>query len=370
MSAPPPVTPGPTRLAAGSTCSRLGLLGLRTRRMRAVLSALGISIGIATMVVVTGIPASSQQDLMSELSALGTNMLQRRSRHRTRTRRRCCRRSRPADGRAGSARSRVASAVANTHAVVRRNDRPTRTTAPGLTVLAARPTCCDGGQRPDALRPVPRRGHRDGSRPPSSARSPPPGSASPGWHRPAAARRSSSATRWFTVIGILDPLPLAPEIDRSVLVGWEAAAGQLGFDGHPTVVYLQASEDAIEDVRAVLPATLNPRAARPGPGQPPVRRAGRETGHREHVLRAVPRPGRRWRCWSAASAWPTRWSSRCWNAARRSACAGRWAPTGARSAAQFLTESVLLSVLGGLAGHGPRRCSRPSATPRYQGWPP
>ena len=54
----------------------LGLIGLRTRPARAVLSALGIAIGIATMVVVTGIPASSQAALLDELTALGTNMLQ------------------------------------------------------------------------------------------------------------------------------------------------------------------------------------------------------------------------------------------------------------------------------------------------------
>src|SRR3954453_23056609 len=54
----------------------LGLLGVRTRKMRAALSALGISIGIATMIVVTGIPASSQRALLNQLTALGTNMLQ------------------------------------------------------------------------------------------------------------------------------------------------------------------------------------------------------------------------------------------------------------------------------------------------------
>jgi putative ABC transport system permease protein len=43
-----------------------------------------------------------------------------------------------------------------------------------------------------------------------------------------------------------------------VLVGWDAARGLLGFDGHPTVIYLQSSEQDIEDVRAVLPATVNP----------------------------------------------------------------------------------------------------------------
>ncbi|GGM23685.1 hypothetical protein GCM10010129_80120 [Streptomyces fumigatiscleroticus] len=63
---------------------------------------------------------------------------------------------------------------------------------------------------------------------------------------------------WFTVIGILDPLPLAPDLDRSVLVGWEAAEKTLAFDGHPTVVHVKAREDAVEAVSSVLPATLYP----------------------------------------------------------------------------------------------------------------
>ena len=67
--------PKPVRLAPLDLLG-LGLLGIRTRKLRAALSALGISIGIATLVVVTGIPASSQRALMAQLTALGTNMLQ------------------------------------------------------------------------------------------------------------------------------------------------------------------------------------------------------------------------------------------------------------------------------------------------------
>jgi putative ABC transport system permease protein len=66
--------PKPSRLA-WTDLIRLGALGLTTRRLRAALSALGIALGVATMVVVTGIPASSQHALMDELTALGTNML-------------------------------------------------------------------------------------------------------------------------------------------------------------------------------------------------------------------------------------------------------------------------------------------------------
>jgi putative ABC transport system permease protein len=60
------------------------------------------------------------------------------------------------------------------------------------------------------------------------------------------------------VVGVLDPVPLAPEIDRSVLIGWPAAEQYLGFDGHPTTIYERSEPDAVEDVRAVLARTANP----------------------------------------------------------------------------------------------------------------
>ncbi|MGP1498105.1 MAG: ABC transporter permease, partial [Schaalia odontolytica] len=62
-----------------SDVARLGLTGLRSRPMRAVLSALGIAIGIAAMVGVVGVSASSQARLQEQLRALGTNMLTARS---------------------------------------------------------------------------------------------------------------------------------------------------------------------------------------------------------------------------------------------------------------------------------------------------
>src|SRR4051812_31254340 len=67
-------TLAPSRLAA-SDVLRTGSLGLRTRRLRAALSALGIAIGIAAMVAVLGISESSQADLLAEIDRLGTNLL-------------------------------------------------------------------------------------------------------------------------------------------------------------------------------------------------------------------------------------------------------------------------------------------------------
>jgi putative ABC transport system permease protein len=66
--------------------------------------------------------------------------------------------------------------------------------------------------------------------------------------------------RWFTVVGILNPVPLAPELDSAALVGWPAAQTYLHFDGHPTTVYTRTVDSAVEAVRAVLAATANPQA--------------------------------------------------------------------------------------------------------------
>ncbi|MEV4639678.1 ABC transporter permease [Actinoplanes sp. NPDC049548] len=248
----------PVRLAPADLLS-LGLIGLRTRKLRAALSALGISIGIATMIVVTGIPASSQAALMRELSALGANVLQ----------------AMPVPDQDPPvllpeqsvgmvqriAPVTVASAVANTHTLVRRSDRTDPHDGSGLTVLAARLDL------PAAINARIRYGHwltevtgafptvvlgsvaasrlgfaelRPGGRPP----------------------QVMIGDQWFTVVGILAATPLSPDIDRSVLVGWEAARSRLRFDGHPTVIYLQVQEDQLEAVRAVLPATIHPE--RPG----------------------------------------------------------------------------------------------------------
>lgn len=116
----------------------LGLLGLRTRRLRAALSALGISIGIATMVVVTGIPASSHQALMDEMSALGSDMLRAQSVSVQNKPVLLPEESVDMVRRIGPV-TRV-SAVANTHAQVRRSDLIDENdfSGAGLSVLAAR----------------------------------------------------------------------------------------------------------------------------------------------------------------------------------------------------------------------------------------
>jgi putative ABC transport system permease protein len=60
------------------------------------------------------------------------------------------------------------------------------------------------------------------------------------------------------VVGILGRVTLAPEVDRAALIGFPVAQSLLGFDGHPTTVYVRAETDQVTAVRGVLGATANP----------------------------------------------------------------------------------------------------------------
>ncbi|MFI1850857.1 ABC transporter permease [Streptomyces sp. NPDC020480] len=197
----------PVRLAP-SDVLRLGLLGIRVRRMRAALSALGISIGILTLVLVTGIPASSQRALNEQLAALGTNLLRAQPQPNQRPPVLLPPEAAKMAARIGPVRR--TSAVANTHTIVRRSDRTDPNDGLGLSVLASQ----------NDLLPTVNGRVRSG-------------------------RFLSPST---------DRLPI-------VVLGHQAAA-RLGIPriaGHPTVVYVRADEDAMEAVADVLPATVYPQ---------------------------------------------------------------------------------------------------------------
>ena len=64
--------------------------------------------------------------------------------------------------------------------------------------------------------------------------------------------------QWFTVVGILDPIPLAPDIDRAALIGYDIAAARFDTDRAATAIWVRADDDQVASVRGVLPATANP----------------------------------------------------------------------------------------------------------------
>jgi putative ABC transport system permease protein len=66
--------------------------------------------------------------------------------------------------------------------------------------------------------------------------------------------------QWFYVAGILNPATLTPEINSAVMVGFPAAQQYLGFDGHPSDVYVRTDTNMVNDVADVLAATANPQS--------------------------------------------------------------------------------------------------------------
>lgn len=229
----------------------LGFARLRTRPLRTVLAALGISIGIATMLVVIGIPASSQQAVVDELASLGPNLLKAQAMP---DQIKNVEAGMPPEAVVMAGRIaplETATGVANIHQEVRRTNYNTQGT--GITALAA---------TPDLLTVLGGKVHTGTFLSAATEKFPTVvlGSKAATWlgiTQPAP--QIQIGIKWFTVIGVLEPMPLAPEVERSVMIGWDAAKDQLKFDGKPTVVYVRATEAAIEDVRAVLGRTLNPQ---------------------------------------------------------------------------------------------------------------
>jgi putative ABC transport system permease protein len=246
------VTLEPSRLAPADMM-RASLIGLRTRRLRSILSGLGIVIGIAAMVGVLGLSESSKSDLLAQLDQLGTNML----RIEAGTGIGIGSGELPEESIVMASRvgpvEQVAS-ISDTEAKVYRNDLVPSGQTGGISVKAVDVNLIatlqgemDSGVFLDeAARDLPvvvlgsvaaqRLGVTDGT------------SGTVVW----------LGDEWFSVVGVMDTLDLSPDLDRGALVSYSAAEEFLEHDGIPSTIYVRSNPDDIDAVRSVLPATVNP----------------------------------------------------------------------------------------------------------------
>jgi putative ABC transport system permease protein len=253
----PPAAPAAARLHP-SDLAGLASIGLRTRKLRATLSALGIAIGVAAIVAVLGLAASAKAALLAEIARLGTNLLT------------------VSNGQTfsgGPAELPVAAPgmIARLPGVTAVQDIGTVTgvnayksplippintnaisvvaTTLGLPAVAG--TSLAQGQFLNA----------------ATARQPVAvlGAATAqllGIDRIRPGERIWAGGQWFYVAGLLKQATLAPEIDSAVLIGFPAAQTYLHFDGHPSQLYIRTvdTQAATTAVDNLLAAQANPEA--------------------------------------------------------------------------------------------------------------
>jgi putative ABC transport system permease protein len=252
--------PGPARLRAGDL-ARLAIVGLRTRKLRAALSALGIAIGVAAIVAVLGLSSSSAAALNAEIAALGTNLLT----------------VQPGQGITGGTAELPAAAPAMigrlpgvyqvqstgaTNANIYRSPLIPAVNTNALTVDAstlglpttagtsvaqgeflnaatAREPVCVLGAAAAQLLGIDRvfRGERV-------------------WV--AGTGANGNGGMWLYVAGILNPDALSPDVDSSVLVGFPFAEHYLSFNGSPTMIYVKVTATRVNAVYNLLGNQTDP----------------------------------------------------------------------------------------------------------------
>ena len=227
--------------------------GVKARRGRAALTSIGIGIGIAAIVAVTGISASGRADLLATLESLGTNLIK----------------ASPQAGFFGTQENlpdgvlgmverigpvQEVTSTTQTDLLVRRTDFISEFEGGGISTLVTRSELLDvvGGKLTegrfinDALSDIPvtvlgsvtatRLGIRDLSIP----------------------TKILIENEWFGVVGILDELKIHPDLDRSVFIGYGVAKTLFNIDEEPTTIYVRSNPAYIEDVVEVLAPSMNP----------------------------------------------------------------------------------------------------------------
>jgi putative ABC transport system permease protein len=260
-------TPGAPGLSAPPSAARLrpadlaalASIGLRTRRLRAGLSALGIAIGVAAIVAVLGLAASSTATLLDEISQLGTNLLTVTD-------------GQDLSGATAELPEAAPAMVARLPGVAAVQDTglisnvgaykspyipPIETNAlsveaSSLNLPAVAGTSIDQGSYLNAA---------TASEPVAVL-----GAATAqllGVDRIVPGMRIWVGGQWFYVTGILSKDTYAPELDSAVLIGFPAAQKYLHFDGHPAEIYVRtiANDQAVTTtVDSVLGAQADPES--------------------------------------------------------------------------------------------------------------
>ena len=254
----------PARLRP-SDLARVASVGLRTRKLRAALSALGIAIGVAAIVAVLGVARSSQNGLLTEISRLGTNLLTVTN-------------GQTITGQAAELPKAAPGMIARLPGVTAVQETGTLNNAsayrnpkiPSIETNAISVAATSLGLPAVASTTVAQGTYLNAATA----------------NEPAAVLGAAAATRlgidriwpslriwvdgmWFYVVGILNPAPLASELDSSVLIGFPAAERYLGFDGHPSEIYARAQTSKVAAVDNLLAAQANPESpTEAAPSQP------------------------------------------------------------------------------------------------------
>jgi putative ABC transport system permease protein len=238
ITSPPSTSPpSPARLRP-EDLGGLASVGLRTRKLRAALSALGISIGVAAIVAVLGLAASSQAGLLAEISKLGTNLLTATNGQSfTGT----AELPEAAPGMVaelpGVTAVQYTGQLSNINAyrspyipAIDTNALSVNASSTGLPAVAG--TSVAQGTYLNAAtenEPVAVLGYQAAQR--------------LGIDRIWPGEKIWVGGMWFYVAGMLNPAALASQIDSSVLIGFPAAEKYLGFDGHPSELYVQTQNN-------------------------------------------------------------------------------------------------------------------------------
>ena len=234
--------------------ARVASAGLRTRKLRASLSALGIAIGVAALVAVLGLSSSAQAGLRAKIAALGTNLLTVTNGQTLFGQTAELPKAAPAmiARISGVTQVQDTGTVNNVNAyrsplipVIETNALTVQAASLGLphalgtsiaagsylnAATAAEPVAVLGATAAQDL----------------------------GINRIVGGERIWLGGQWFYVAGILRPAVLASDIDTSVLVGFPAAERYLHFDGHPSTIYVRSATSQVTSVDNLLAATANP----------------------------------------------------------------------------------------------------------------